>query len=358
MLVIKLIRAMLSLIASAITLYALVGWIGQFPAARRYPWIFDIWTSLRPLGRAVAIQLPTVHNRMDFSMFWVIAAVLIAYFGASRLLTEIENAIIGFDKRRQRKAEGQAKPQAPAQAQAAAQSKPAAAVIRVPDLFASTMPLLRPGGRFYQSELLVVIDLVDSTTIVTRFGDQLLARMKARLERNVLPVCQRHLASYIKGTGDGYLVSFTSIAHGTAALREIFAQLDAMNERLPDGAELALRASVNFGDVIVERDGDRTGGAVHKTFRLQSVGAKDLIEAEGGIKRSAFPIKNYVIASEESLSGLQQADGTKWQLLGLCELKGFPGLHRVYELECLPEDRSQVVQIVPVDVSRPVQSHQ
>jgi class 3 adenylate cyclase len=189
------------------------------------------------------------------------------------------------------------------------------------------------GARVYRSEALVVIDVVNSTGLVTRFGNALLATLKERLERVVTPICQRHAVTYTKGTGDGYLVTFASTAQGMGALREVFAAISTMNEGLPEGAELALRAAMNFGEVIVERDSDRTGGAVHKTFRLQSVGAGELIEADGGIKRDAFPLKNYIIVSEEAASGLKRVPGVQCQFLGLCELKGFPGLHRVYQLQ-------------------------
>jgi len=184
----------------------------------------------------------------------------------------------------------------------------------------------------YRSEAIVVIDLVKSTDLVARFGNAFLFALKQRLEELVSPISARQNASYSHGTGDGYLICFPSVTQAVGALQEIFRALPSMNKDLPEGAEAALRGAVNFGEVIIGRDNDRTGSAVHKTFRLQSLGAANLIEAEGGVRREEFPDKNYIVVSEEATPGVAKTPGLQCRFLGLCELKGFPGLHRVYQL--------------------------
>jgi class 3 adenylate cyclase len=184
----------------------------------------------------------------------------------------------------------------------------------------------------YSSEAVVVVDLVESTNLVTRFGNTFLLMLKHRLEHQVNEICARNAVIYSKSTGDGFLMFFPALANAIVALRQIFEALPTMNADLPEGSEIALRAGLNFGEVIADRDGDRTGSAVHKTFRLQSLPAASLIETEGGIKRQEFPEKNYTIVSEEAFSGLTKIPSLQSRFLGLCELKGFPGLHRIYQI--------------------------
>lgn len=167
---------------------------------------------------------------------------------------------------------------------------------------------------------------------MTRFGHTFLLMLKHRLEHQVADICTRNAAGYSKSTGDGFLIFFPALGNAAIAVRETFEALPTMNADLPEGAEIALRAGLNFGEVIADRDGDRTGSAVRKTFRLQSLPAASLIESEGGIQREDFPEKNYTLVSEEAMPGLEKIPKLQSRFLGLCELKGFPGLHRVYQI--------------------------
>ena len=189
-----------------------------------------------------------------------------------------------------------------------------------------------PTPSSYRPEAVVVIDLVKSSVLASQFGSTFLFGLKERLREQLVQVSSKHGLAFSKGTGDGFLLAFPSVAKATEALRELFLGLPAINVNLPEGAEIALRASMNFGEVLLEVDGDRIGTAVHKAFRLEGVHAPNLIESEGGIRRDQFPEKNYILVSEEAMSALPEAQRGRCQLLGLCELKGFPGFHRVYQL--------------------------
>jgi adenylate cyclase len=186
----------------------------------------------------------------------------------------------------------------------------------------------------YRPEALVVIDLVKSSDLVSRFGNSFFYTLKQKLEQLVTPIVNRYHVSYAKDTGDGFLLCFPSIADAAGAVREIFKVVPLLNRDLPEDAEAAFRAGLNYGEVVVERDGgNRTGTAVHKTFRLQGVGPDNVIEVEGGVSRDEVPRKNCVFVSEEALSGVSRLPDCSCRFLGLTELKGLPGLHRVYQLE-------------------------
>jgi class 3 adenylate cyclase len=304
--IIRIVRLAVKLGVFLIAFFLIAGFIAQFLPARRYPWVVDIWPYVWPITATISRYIPTVFQGYDVSLLIALAILGGFYFFVDQFLWKAEDAarrpVIAPAAR-------SAPPEAPKAAASVSQKAPV-----------------------YSSEAVVVIDLVNSTSLVTRFGNTFLLMLKHRLEHQVADICNRNAACYSKSTGDGFLMFFPTLANSMTALREIFDALPAMNADLPDGAEIALRAAVNFGEVIADRDGDRTGSAVHKTFRLQSLPPASLIEAEGGIRRSEFPEKNYTLVSEEAISGLARMPSVQSRFLGLCELKGFPGLHRVYRV--------------------------
>ncbi len=101
--VLKIIRGVLKIVAPAVAFYLLIGFVSQFPEMRKYPVFLEVWTSLKPLARAVATQLPSVFRKVDVSMLWVVAAILIPYFVVMSLLKRLENAIADFRVHAQRR---------------------------------------------------------------------------------------------------------------------------------------------------------------------------------------------------------------------------------------------------------------
>jgi len=297
--------------AFALIALFLVGFAGQFLPVRRFPFLVDVLAWTRPVSQSVRGMANVTYRGIDGSLLLAAVLVGVLYTVADRLIVEVENA----SRRRRFRARV-------ATEAAARSARPA-----------TPSPGVRSGGGAYRPEALLVIDIVNSTILVTRFGNSFMADVKQRLEHLVSPISLRHGADFTKGTGDGFLITFPSVTQAISAIREIYGGLAAANDGLPEGAEVALRAGLNFGEVIVDHDSDRTGSAVHKTFRLQSVGPKDLIPSEGGITREEFPEKNYVVLGEEATLALAKAPDTRCRFLGLCELKGFPGIHRIYQLE-------------------------
>ena len=312
--IMRMLQPILKLAFYGVALFLLAGFVALFLPPKKYPWVLDIWQYTKPISDTVAHYLPTNFRGYDLSLLVALAGVFGIYIALERTLWTVEDML-------RRRAFQAKKLKATAALQTAA-PQPAPRVAATPSA----------RNPVYSSEAIVVIDLVNSTSIVTRFGNTFLLMLKHRLEHQVNEISLRNSAGFSKGTGDGFLLCFPSLGNSVIALREIFEALPTMNRDLPDGAEIALRGALNFGEVIADRDGDRTGGAIHKTFRLQGLPAASLIESEGGIKREEFPEKNYTLVSEEAISGLTKIQGLQSRFLGLCELKGFPGLHRVYQI--------------------------
>ena len=75
------------------------------------------------------------------------------------------------------------------------------------------------------------------------------------------------------------------------------------------------------------------------TFRVEGVKAENLIEVEDGIKKEEMTSINRVFITETVVEEAEKMKGLKAQLLGLFELKGITGLHRIYDL--IKENGSQ-----------------
>ena len=306
--IVRFVRAAFKLAFYLMALFLVAGFIAQFLPPKKYPWVLGIWNYTWPITQTVARYVPTVLQGHDLSLLIALALLYSVYLIIERGLWMAADALRPRPVR----------PKIEMEAMKEVSLKPL-----------SPLPSKNP---VYSSEAVVVIDLVNSTNLVTRFGNTFLLMLKHRLEHQVNEICLRNAACYSKSTGDGFLMFFPSLGNGVVALREIFEALPTMNTDLQEGAEIALRAALNFGEVIADRDGDRTGSAVHKTFRLQSLPPENLIESEGGIKQKDFPEKNYILVSEETMPALAKISGLQSRFLGLCEFKGFPGFHRVYQI--------------------------
>lgn len=309
--VLRVVGLAVNLAALGLAVLFLAGFLGQFMHPARYPWVLTVWGYTRPVSRAVAGFIPTVYEGVDIALLIALIPLWVIWMAVTRGLRFVQEGPLARPQRRV--------PARPAEADSS-EARPARA-------------RRSESAPVYRSEALLVIDLVRSSDLVSRFGNAFFFSLKQKLEKVVTPVAERHAVTYTENTGDGFLMCFPSVAHAAGAVREIYESLHLLNADLPEGAEAALRGAVNFGEVIVApQGGNRTGTAVHKTFRLQSVDARSLIEAEGGLKKDEFPEKNYVVVSEEAVSAIRKITGFDSRFAGLAELKGLPGIHRVYQL--------------------------
>jgi len=314
--IIRVIRPILKFVVYAVFVLLLAGFVAQFLQPLSYPWVLTVQGYTRPLQQAIQSYLPTVYNDIDFSLLIVLVLLWIIYSRIDHGLWTVENRLTPRVTRAK---------STPAMENALQHVHPVSPSQSSPSQSAPNAPV-------YRSEAIAVIDLCNSTDLITRFGNTFLLTVKHRLEHHAGPISARHGAGYSDFTGDGYLIFFPSVPKALAALQELMERVPAMNTDLPEGAEVALRAALNFGEILVDRDTQRTGAAIHKTFRLEAVAAPNLIEAKGGIRREEFPEKNYILVSEEAMSILEKVQGVQARFLGHCEYKGFPGIHRVYKV--------------------------
>lgn len=152
---------------------------------------------------------------------------------------------------------------------------------------------------------LLFTDIVDSTATLHRIGDQAW-REQLRVHNGLM---RDHLNAYrgrqVKTTGDGVLAVFDRPIRAIRCAAAMSASASAMN--------LPIRIGVHTGEVEFVGD-DARGLAVHATARLMALGGA------GDVMVSS------------TTSDLLEGSGVGLEDAGEHELRGLPGLRRVFRL--------------------------
>jgi class 3 adenylate cyclase len=152
----------------------------------------------------------------------------------------------------------------------------------------------------------VLTDIVASTAIAREIGDQAwrerLAHHHARMREQLNVFRGRE----IKTTGDGMLVVFDRPLRAVLCARAMAVAARSL--------ELPIRVGVHTGAVELAAD-DARGVAVHAAARIMALGGAD----------------DVMVSS--TTRDLLEGSGVELQDAGEHELKGLPGLRRVYRLE-------------------------
>jgi putative peptide modification system cyclase len=194
---------------------------------------------------------------------------------------------------------------------------------------AEPQPSLRQGAPLLRT--LALCDLVDSTSLVERLGDQRAAALLRRHDRMARDLMLRHQGQEIDKT-DGFLILFErpihAIAFALAYQRELLRLSDEEKE------PLRARVGVHVGDVLVWQNDP--GDVVH--------GAKPL-EVEGLVKPVTARLASLALPGQILVSGVAaslaqrahgelgaNADRTRWINHGRYRFKGVPEPLVVYEV--------------------------
>ena len=196
------------------------------------------------------------------------------------------------------------------------------------------------------TEAIVVIDLVESTLTSNLFGWYAVGRQSLGDLRSLIgEVGKVRGLRCIRSTGDGYLLTFydplsaeMATIRAVDAVFELLRRTSARNQEVSEERALNLRCAVHLGEVDVVPN-DREGPHISMAFRLEEISRASLPAALNPIAPEEFPLKNYVLCSEE-VAGILARRAQHWQLasIGLLKLKGFPGWREVFRV--LPEGHS------------------
>lgn len=182
-----------------------------------------------------------------------------------------------------------------------------------------------------RSEAVLVADLADSTHFATHYGEALGMQARNLLKERALAAAQAQGVEFVESTGDGYLMTFSAVGPAGAAAIALLRGLVEDPLRLDPAPPLAARAAVTYGEILLDARGQRHGSAMNKAFRLLAVGPENFVRVEGEEHAARVPDRNRIFLDEAAAGELRDTERSP-RFVGFCRLKGFPGLHRVYEL--------------------------
>jgi class 3 adenylate cyclase len=181
-------------------------------------------------------------------------------------------------------------------------------------------------------EGILFLDMVASTARGTKYGDSLILQIKEELRQIVETESNRFSATFTKGMGDGYMITFPDAESAARAGCNIMRRLSARNQASPRFRRIDLRMGIHFGEVHLDSAGDRQGSSVNMASRLQSVGAVDFHQTQAGIDLDQLSEENRIFISEAVNEELAEHKHYNTRLVGFFDLKGFTGRHRVFEV--------------------------
>jgi len=111
-------------------------------------------------------------------------------------------------------------------------------------------------------------DLVGSTGLNQRLGDEAASAVEREVERMALEQVQKHRGVLVKDTGDGVMAAFQSARRAVACAREIQRGMTRLNRDRP-GDDVRMRIGLHTGEVI-EEDGNLHGETVIVAKRVES----------------------------------------------------------------------------------------
>jgi class 3 adenylate cyclase/tetratricopeptide (TPR) repeat protein len=152
-------------------------------------------------------------------------------------------------------------------------------------------------------------DLVGSTEQAVRWGTAFDEARRAH-DAALRAVVRSHHGHVVKGTGDGVMATFASVADGVAAARAAQQAIHRLNARRPP-PELHIRVGLAVGDVSME-DGDCYGEAVVQAARLCDLAAGDQVLATAVVQAlvGGSRAPGFAHAGAKALKGLPEAVDT------------------------------------------------
>ena len=177
----------------------------------------------------------------------------------------------------------------------------------------------------------VLCDLVDSTALVERLGDQRAADLFRKHDKLARALMQRHGGTEIDKT-DGFLLIFERPIRAVAFALDYQRELAELGRE--ESASLTARIGIHVGDIVIW---DNTAADVHR-------GAKKT-EVEGLVKPVAARLMGLALPGQILLSGIaydiaHRAQGelgarladVRWRTHGRYRFKGVPDLVPVFEV--------------------------
>ena len=183
----------------------------------------------------------------------------------------------------------------------------------------------------FVNEAILVVDLVDSTYLATHYGDGMAMRAKNVLKDRILQRADARGLSFVENIGDGYFMTFPSVEAAVGTATALVRDLRNHPEDLASELPLDVRVAISYGEILVDPRGGRHGTAINKAFRLEALSAESFTKVEGEEGPKKIADRNRIFLDEEAVRELNSS-AVPLRSVGFCALKGFSGLHRVFEV--------------------------
>ncbi len=180
-------------------------------------------------------------------------------------------------------------------------------------------------------EAVLVVDLVGSTHLATHYGDGLAMKARTILKDRTLAQAETHGLAFAENTGDGYFMTFPLVTGAVQTAAELLKNLKNQPPDLSPGPPLQVRAGISYGEILVDAQGTRHGAVINRAFRLEGLTREAFSQVEGAIAPEELPDRNRIFLDEETAHEARPSN-LPMRFVGFASLKGFSGLHRVYEL--------------------------
>ena len=128
------------------------------------------------------------------------------------------------------------------------------------------------GGGRVETLTLLFTDLVGSTELRTRIGEERSDHLRHTHDGLLRDAISAVAGRVVKSTGDGVMATFLGAADAVGAAVAVQQAIDRHN-RTADGGRLEVRIGLSVGDVTVEEDGDCFGLPVVEAQRLEVASA-------------------------------------------------------------------------------------
>jgi HEAT repeat protein len=188
------------------------------------------------------------------------------------------------------------------------------------------------GSSRILTETILVLDLVGSTEISEKYGDDFALKVTSRLVDISNPIASKNRARFIKSTGDGFLMTFSEPENAILFAVDISRAVEESNMKFPDNESIDIRIAINLGETRVDTKGDRLGSAVNMTFRVDGVKPEGLISDDGGMEAGEMPLVNRILVTEAVKGEIDKLSGYDAKYIGFFDLKGISGRHRIFQM--------------------------
>jgi class 3 adenylate cyclase len=180
-------------------------------------------------------------------------------------------------------------------------------------------------------EAIMFIDMVGSTALGSKYGDDYVLGLKEQLGGIVRSESQRHRVLFSKGTGDGFMLTFPEAENAVTTALNILRNVRTANEKLSEARSIHLRMGIHLGQINIDSQGDRIGTAANFAARIEAAKLDQLKGAED-LASVQLPERDRVLILEVVNDEIKGNPAFSVRSIGYFEFKGITGLHRIFEV--------------------------